>query len=128
MHKLLLLLFLGLFFSNEPYTVTLGKAPNCEGFNLCKISSTPSEQKNENDVLAYIEKLDEKHIQFSFTKKSINDKLFLKYFSTGTFLLDSEFEFTEELCDKLSIDRCTLKQGKYKIEDAYDRYLVVFGY
>ncbi|MEI6507574.1 MAG: hypothetical protein WCO54_03770, partial [Bacteroidota bacterium] len=58
---------------------------------------------------------DEKHIEFSFIKRSISDQLFLKYFSTGIFLLDEDFIFAPEICEVLKIERCKLKQGKYKI-------------
>jgi hypothetical protein len=128
MQNLLLVLVFGLFFNNEPFQVSLGKAPSCEGYNLCNISAGSNYQSSGNQTLAYIEKVDEKHIQFSFTKKSVNDRIFLKYFSTGIFLLDADYELEEDVCNKLEMDRCTLKQGKYKIVDAYDRYVVLFTY
>ncbi|MEI6508062.1 MAG: hypothetical protein WCO54_06220, partial [Bacteroidota bacterium] len=115
-----------LLLSYDSYKVSLGKLPDCNGFNFCSITKDNSNSKKENEVLAYINVNDEKHIEFSFIKRSISDKLFLKYFSTGTFLLDEDFIFSSEICETLKINRCKLKQGKYEILDNYDKYVVVF--
>ena len=115
-------------FDSTIYNVHIGKLPDCNGFNFCSITKDNSNQKKENEVLAYISVSDEKHIAFSFIKRSISDQLFLKYFSTGTFLLDEDFNFAPEICDALKIERCKLKQGKYEIADSYDKYVVVFNY
>ena len=79
MQNFLLILLFSWFSNGEPFQVSLGKAPNCNGYNFCNISSNVNTQRAENEVMAYIEKTDENHVQFSFTKKSISDKVFLKY-------------------------------------------------
>jgi len=130
--KPLLIIFVFIFNWNShndiQFKVSIGKLPDCNGFNFCSISKDNTIQKRENEVLAYINVNDEKHIEFSFIKRSISDQLFLKYFSTGTFLLDEDFIFAPEICETLNIERCKLKQGKYEISDSYDKYIVVFNY
>lgn len=123
----LIFIFPILIFDNTIYNVRIGKLPDCNGFNFCNVEKYISNQKKENEVLAYINVTDEKRIEFSFIKKSISDKLFLKYFSTGYFLLDEDFIFSSEICEILKITRCKLKQGKYEILDNYDKYVVVFA-
>jgi hypothetical protein len=116
-------------FQNEKtYSIKLGKAPDCNGFNFCNVAANIEAQRKENEVLATIEVIDEKHIQFSFLKRTVTDKLFLKYFATGQFLLDEDYTFNEDICTALALKKCNLKQGKYTIEDGYDKYVVVFGY
>jgi len=122
-------LFILLFFKTENnYVVSLGKAPYCNGFNFCNVSVSSEGNRKENEVLATIDVIDEKHIQFSFLKRSVTDKLFLKYFATGSFLLDDDYTFNEDICNALELKRCILKKGKYAISDEYDKYVVVFGY
>ena len=110
------------------YKVKLGKAPDCNGFNFCNVAVNNETSRKENEVLATIDVLDEKHIQFSFLKRTVTDKLFLKYFATGQFLLDEDYAFNEYICTALELKRCNLKAGKYTITDEYDKYVVVFGY
>ena len=120
-------LFILLFLKAENnYLVSLGKAPDCNGFNFCNVAVSSAESRKENEVLANINVIDEKHIQFSFLKRSVTDKLFLKYFATGNFLLDDDYTFNEEICNALELKKCTLKKGKYTITDEYDKYVVVF--
>jgi len=70
-------LFVLLFFKAENnYVVSLGKVPDSNGFNFCNVSISSAESRKENEVLATIDVLDEKHIQFNFIKRSVNDKLF----------------------------------------------------
>lgn len=70
-------LFLLLLFKAENnYVVSLGKAPDCNGFNFCNVSVSSEGNRKENEVLATIDVIDEKNIQFSFLKRSVNDKLF----------------------------------------------------
>ena len=122
-------LFVFLFFKTENnYVVSLGKAPDCNGFNFCNVSVSSEGNRKENEVLANINVIDEKHIQFSFLKRSVTDKLFLKYFATGNFLLDDDYTFHEDICNALELKKCILKKGKYAITDEYDKYVVVFGY
>ncbi len=121
-------ILLALHFDSTIYTVRIGKLPDCNGFNFCSITKDNADTKKENEALAYISVNDEKHIEFSFIKRSISDQLFLKYFSTGIFLLDEDFIFAPEICEVLKIERCKLKQGKYKISDSYDKYVVVFTF
>ncbi len=116
-------------FQNEnTFCIKLGKAPDCNGFNFCNVSVSSEGIRKENEVLATIDVIDEKHIQFSFLKRTVTDKLFLKYFATGNFLLDDDYTFHEEICNALELKKCTLKKGKYAITDEYDKYVVVFGY
>ncbi len=132
MKSILLLgtLFTLWFFQTESniHIVKLGKAPDCNGFNFCSISTNNSQTTSENEVLATITVANEKHIQFSFLKRSVTDRMFLKYFATGTFILDDDFIFNSENCQALNLTRCTLKQGKYTITDEYDKYVVEFSY
>jgi hypothetical protein len=121
-------LTLFLFQTESLYIVTLGKAPNCNGFNFCGIIENTGATTIENEVLATIHVIDEKHIQFSFLKRSVNDRIFLKYFSTGTFLLDDDYVFSEDICTAINTTKCTLKKGKYQLQDEYDKYVVVFNY
>jgi len=122
------LLVLLLFKAENNYVVSLGKAPDCNGFNFCNVAANNETSRKENEVLATINVLDEKHIQFSFLKRTVTDKLFLKYFATGQFLLDEDYTFNEDICTALELKRCNLKAGKYTITDEYDKYVVVFGY
>jgi hypothetical protein len=116
-------------FQNEnTFSIKLGKAPDCNGFNFCNVSVSSEGNRKENEVLANINVIDEKHIQFSFLKRTVTDKLFLKYFATGNFLLDDDYTFNEDICTLLELKRCNLKKGKYAITDEYDKYVVVFGY
>ena len=116
-------------FQNEnTFSIKLGKAPDCNGFNFCNVSVSSEGNRKENEVLANINVIDEKHIQFSFLKRTVTDKLFLKYFATGNFLLDDDYTFNEEICNALELKKCNLKKGKYAITDEYDKYVVVFGY
>ncbi len=118
-----------LFFQTDPlYKVKLGKAPDCNGFNFCDINADNEAIRTENEVLASIRVVDEKHIQFSFLKRTVTDRIFLKYFATGTFILDDDFVFSDEQCKTLNLNRCNLKQGKYTVTDDYDKYVVVFSY
>jgi hypothetical protein len=122
-------LFILLFLKTENnYLVSLGKPPDCNGFNFCNVSVSSEGNRKENEVLATIDVIDEKHIQFSFLKRSVTDKLFLKYFATGNFLLDDDYTFNEDICNTLELKKCSLKKGKYTISDEYDKYVVVFGY
>ncbi|MFZ4796430.1 MAG: hypothetical protein ACOYMA_02990 [Bacteroidia bacterium] len=114
------------FQTENTYSIKLGKAPDCNGFNFCNVAVNNETSRKENEVLATIDVLDEKHIQFSFLKRTVTDKLFLKYFATGQFLLDEDYAFNEEICTTLELKRCNLKQGKYTITDEYDKYVVVF--
>jgi len=110
------------------FIITLGKAPNCNGFNFCGISANNEDTRAENEVLVSINVIDERHMQFSFLKRSISDRLFLKHFSTGTFLLDDDYVFSEDICTTLNTSKCTLKKGRYQVMDEYDKYVVVFNY
>jgi hypothetical protein len=122
-------LFILLFLKTENnYLVSLGKPPDCNGFNFCNVAVSSEGNRKENEVLANINVIDEKHIQFSFLKRSVTDKLFLKYFATGNFLLDDDYTFNEDICNALELKKCNLKKGKYAISDEYDKYVVVFGY
>jgi hypothetical protein len=122
-------LFILLFLKTENnYLVSLGKPPDCNGFNFCNVAVSSEGNRKENEVLANINVIDEKHIQFSFLKRSVTDKLFLKYFATGNFLLDDDYTFNEDICNALELKKCNLKKGKYTISDEYDKYVVVFGY
>ena len=114
-------------FQNEnTFCIKLGKAPDCNGFNFCNVSVSSEGNRKENEVLATIDVIDEKHIQFSFLKRTVTDKLFLKYFATGNFLLDDDYTFNEDICNALELKKCNLKKGKYVITDEYDKYVVVF--
>ena len=117
-----------LFKAENNFVVSLGKAPDCNGFNFCNVSISSEASRKENEVLATIDVLDEKHIQFSFLKRTVTDKLFLKYFATGNFILDDDYNFHEDICTTLALKRCNLKACKYTITDEYDKYVVVFGY
>ena len=120
-------LFVLLFFKAENnYVVSLGKVPDCNGFNFCNVAVNNETSRKENEVLAIIDVLDEKHLQFSFLKRTVTDKLFLKYFATGQFLLDEDYSFNEDICIALALKRCNLKAVKYTITDEYDKYVVVF--
>jgi hypothetical protein len=122
-------LFILLFLKTENnYLVSLGKPPDCNGFNFCNVAVSSEGNRKENEVLANINVIDEKHIQFSFLKRTVTDKLFLKYFATGNFLLDDDYTFNEDICNALELKKCNLKKGKYAISDEYDKYVVVFGY
>jgi len=116
-------------FQNEnTFSIKLGKAPDCNGFNFCNVSVSSEGNRKENEVLANINVIDEKHIQFSFLKRTVTDKLFLKYFATGNFLLDDDYTFNEDICNALEFKKCNLKKGKYAITDEYDKYVVEFSY
>ncbi|MEI6595871.1 MAG: hypothetical protein WCO28_09940 [Bacteroidota bacterium] len=126
--SILIVLSAWIFVNEIQYKVSLGKSPDCSGFNFCSLTKDNSLPKKENEVLAFINVNDEKHIEFSFIKRSISDQIFLKYFSTGTFILDEDFIISPEISEALKIDRNKLKLGKYQISDSYDKYVVVFTY
>jgi|DEB19_MinimDraft_2_1074335.scaffolds.fasta_scaffold12262_2 hypothetical protein len=71
-----------MFKAENNYVVSLGKAPDCNGFNFCNVSVNNETSRRENEVLANLEVIDEKHIQFSFLKRTVTDKLFLSYYHT----------------------------------------------
>src|ERR1043165_9560957 len=83
------------------YRISLGKNPDCNGFNFCSISANTSLPRKENEVLSYINLIDDTHIEFSFIKNTVSDKAFLKYFATGYFLLDEDFALPEEICREI---------------------------
>jgi hypothetical protein len=103
-----------LFFykTDNELTIILGKAPNCNDFNFCGISTSNKAIKAENEVLASINAIDEKHIQFSFLKRSVNDKLFLKYFSTETFIVNDDYTFETAIYPTINANKRFLKKGK----------------
>jgi hypothetical protein len=71
-----------MFKAENNYVVSLGKAPDCNGFNFCNVTVSSEGNRKENEVLANIDLIDEKHIQFSFLKRTVTDKLFLSYYYT----------------------------------------------
>ena len=68
------------FQTENTYSIKLGKAPDCNGFNFCNVSLSSDASRRENEVLATLDVLDEKHIQFSFLNRTVTDKLFLSYY------------------------------------------------
>jgi len=103
-----------LFFykTDNELTIILGKSPNCNDFNFCGISTSNKAIKAENEVLASINVIDEKHIQFSFLKRSVNDTLFLKYFSTGTFIVNDDYTSETAIYSTINANKRFLKKGK----------------
>ena len=112
--------------TDNGFVVSIGKQPDCLGYNICKITENNNEARNDNETIADITVVNDKAVEFSFRKSSISDKAFLKYFSTGFFIIDEDYTVPENICAMLQIPRCTLKEGKYKITSTYDRYVVVF--
>lgn len=77
-----------------------------------------------NQAVAVISLTKENHVLIAFQKNKLNDALFLKYFSTGQFVLDGDFKLPPTLAEKLKIS--FLKRGGYKVTATADSYEVVF--
>jgi hypothetical protein len=112
--------------TDNGFIVRIGKHPDCVGFNICKIIENNNEARKDNETIADISVINDKSVEFSFRKSSISDKAFLKYFSTGFFIIDEDFSVPESICEIIQIPNCIIKEGRYKITSTYDRYVVIF--
>lgn len=111
--------------SAQTHTITLGKGDDCKGYNICKLSSFDKGQElGAQDIPIYISVPKEHKLLFAFPKSKVNDQTFLKYFSTGSFVLDGDYALPEDIA-KLYGDT-HLKTGKYKVVVAPDAYEVLF--
>jgi len=111
--------------SSAIYILTFGKGENCAGFNICNISEGLSNEKDENQARVSI-RLRDGRVEFEFKKQSISDKAFLKYFSTGFFILDNDYQIPTSILHDLSTKNKILKTGKYKVNASIDSYVVTF--
>ncbi len=107
------------------YILTFGKGDNCAGFNICNISEEINNEKDENQAKVCIHQKDGR-VEFEFIKKTISDMAFLKYFSTGFFVIDTNYQLPPFLMNELSLKAKILKTGKYKINVTSDSYIVTF--
>jgi len=107
------------------YILTFGKGENCAGYNICNISEDISFEKEENQARVSI-RLRDGRIEFEFFKNSISDKAFLKFFSTGFFVLDTDYTLPYVVSNALSLKNKVIKAGKYKVIATSDTYVLSF--
>ena len=84
-----------------------------------------SNEKDENQARVSI-RIRDGRVEFEFQKQSISDKAFLKYFSTGFFILDNDYPIPSFILHDLSTKNKILKTGKYKVNASIDAYVVTF--
>lgn len=106
------------------YTLTFGKGENCSGFNICSISVNAS-TITPNQATVDITVKDGK-LEFNFVKASLSDKAFLKFFSTGYFVIDADYHLPDDIATPLHLNGKIIKAGKYKVTATGDRYVVQF--
>jgi hypothetical protein len=111
--------------SSDTFILTFGKGDNCSGFNICNIAEDNHRGKEENQARIAIHNRDGR-VEFHFLKSSISDQSFLKYFSTGYFIVDADFTISNHLLNNIGIKNSLIKAGKYKIAETSDAYIVLF--
>ena len=108
----------------DPYSVRFGKGDNCTGYNICAISTSPAREYNEAQVEMSVTK--SKHIQMVIQRSALSTKAYLKFFSTGVFVMDGDFVFPIEICTQLKIEGCTIHSGRYEIKEDSNQFVIVF--
>jgi hypothetical protein len=123
--KLYLWLMIQLSASSATFILTFGKGDDCLGFNICNIAEDNQRGKEENQARIFIHNRDGR-VEFHFMKSSISDQSFLKYFSTGYFIVDADFTIPNHLVTNIGIKNNVIKAGKYKIAETSESYIVLF--
>lgn len=123
--KLYLWLMIQLSASSATFILTFGKGDDCAGFNICNIVEDNHKEKEENQARIFIQCRDGR-VEFQFIKSSVSDRSFLKYFSTGYFMLDADYHIPNHILNDVGIKNSVIKAGKYKITETSDAYIVLF--
>ncbi|MBS1685244.1 MAG: hypothetical protein JSS76_10830 [Bacteroidetes bacterium] len=106
------------------YTIRLGGGQSCEGYGVCGM--TQESPKDYNDVLMDVRVVKGKHLQFSVKKQSLPDKAYFKFFSTGVFSMDKDFEVPEAVCKAIGLDAFIIHAGKYDVTYDNNEYNIIF--
>jgi hypothetical protein len=124
--SIFILLYLCLYSVNyaNTFTIRFGKGTECTGFNICGISMDSVKEYNEAVVDVTVTK--NKHIQFAIQRRDLTDRVYFKFFSTGVFVMDGDYNLPQEICNQLHIDSYTIHSGRYEIATDNTQYLIVF--
>jgi hypothetical protein len=124
----ILLIILTTFLPREaPFYITLGKAPECKGYNICKIEAPTLEiEADKSKLKVFLERTETGHLIVYFQKSYITDKTFLHYFATGEFIIDEDVRLPTLLCEQYEIDPCHIREGRYDVVDEGEYYKVKF--
>ena len=123
--KLYFWLIIQLSASSVTFILTFGKGDDCLGFNICNIVEDNHRGNEENQARISIQNRDGR-VEFQFIKPSLSARSFLKYFSTGYFVLDADYTIPNHIVNNVGIKNKVIKAGKYKITETSDAYIVLF--
>lgn len=111
--------------------LTLGSAPDCDGFGMCIVEPQTEQTaenclKYENCIQAEMEYLDRELILI-VSQNKIKDKAFVKYFTKEYFELDKNYTLPSDIVNSLGCpEETTIEKGKYPINEEDGRIVVRF--
>ncbi|MFN8276252.1 MAG: hypothetical protein U0T84_02105 [Chitinophagales bacterium] len=107
------------------HTLVLGKGAQCEGFNICTIlDGAGGEAEQSIQVLFGLNR--DNRPEMLVKKQSVSDQEFLKYFATGYFVLDSDYQLPEQLLPWFNYRHKVFRAGRYPVINTGDYYVVAF--
>jgi hypothetical protein len=67
------------------------------------------------------------NLEFTFLKTSMSKEVFDTQFINGIFEVPISYDLPNDVCQKLGVDKFTIKTGKYKIVETKTQYTIVFN-
>lgn len=98
-----------------------GSEPDCSGFNICLLSADPI------DLPAFpvmFTKSPRGILQMQVRKKSLTDDQLLRYFSTGYFLMTTDFTVPAFISGALGFSVLIIRTGRYPITSSGGYYII----
>ncbi len=66
------------------------------------------------------------NLEMTFLKSANQTAIYEVQFANGVFEVPVAYALNSELCQKLGVDKFTVKAGKYKVEETRGQYKIVF--
>jgi hypothetical protein len=67
------------------------------------------------------------NLEMTFNKSAFSKEVFEYQFANGVFDIPVAYTLSKELCDKLGLDKYTIRSGKYKVVETSTGYSITFG-
>lgn len=90
---------------------------NCLHYGICRVT-IPSNTLRQPCTCwceATVYSLDKNLLQFVFERNKMQEKTFDKYFKSGFFRVEDEYELPKKILLKVGLEKFAIKKGKYPI-------------
>lgn len=101
---------------------------NCLHYGICRVTLPNANIGDRCPCLciAIIRPFEKDLIQFIFDKNKLPESTFKKYFKSGLFQVDDEYEIPKDILQKIKLEKFLIRKGQYPILADENHLKIIF--